>query len=98
MASNYGWDWGPVLIPAGIAKPLVLRGWATARLGAVRPLGDAGEDGTGVLRAHVDVRRAGAATDLTASVQVDGVHGSGVVPAGETAAVVEVRVPDVQRW
>ena len=38
MASNFGWDWGPDLVTAGIWRPLELRVWRRARLGAVRPL------------------------------------------------------------
>ncbi|HEY0239796.1 MAG TPA: glycoside hydrolase family 2 protein [Friedmanniella sp.] len=106
MASSYGWDWGPVLVTAGIWKPLALHGWATARITAVRPLVDVepgpGTDPdrpTGVLRAHVDLRRSpGEHGELTLTAEVGGVRTSVRVPAGATSAVVEVRVPDVQRW
>jgi beta-mannosidase len=37
MACNFGWDWGPTLVTAGIWKPVVLESWSTARLGEIRP-------------------------------------------------------------
>ena len=98
MASSYGWDWGPVLVTAGIWRPLVLRGWRTARVAAVRPLVDL-DGSTGVLTAHVDLTRApGAEEELRIEVEVGGQRGTVVVPPGTTSAVVEVRVPDVERW
>jgi len=57
MASNYGWDWGPDLVTAGIWRPLALETWRTARLSAVRPLVTV-EAGTGLLHAHLDIQRA----------------------------------------
>jgi beta-mannosidase len=38
MACNFGWDWGPTLITAGIWKPIALEMWNTARIRSVRPL------------------------------------------------------------
>ena len=37
MACNFGWDWGPALITAGIWRPIALESWSTARLARVRP-------------------------------------------------------------
>ena len=37
MACNFGWDWGPVLVTSGIAGPIGLEQWSTARLAEVRP-------------------------------------------------------------
>ena len=33
MACNFGWDWGPTLVTAGIWQPIGLHAWSTARLG-----------------------------------------------------------------
>jgi beta-mannosidase len=38
MACNFGWDWGPTLVTAGIWRPVWLHEWATARLATVRPM------------------------------------------------------------
>ncbi len=38
MASNFGWDWGPTLVTAGIWQQVQWVTWQDARLDAVRPL------------------------------------------------------------
>src|SRR5665811_32739 len=38
MACNFGWDWGPDLVTAGIWRPLLLETWHGARIDTVRPL------------------------------------------------------------
>lgn len=38
MACNFGWDWGPELVMAGIWRPAYLERWRVARLASVRPL------------------------------------------------------------
>ena len=38
MACNFGWDWGPTLVTAGIWQPIGLQTWSAARLAEVRPL------------------------------------------------------------
>jgi beta-mannosidase len=38
MACNFGWDWGPTLVTAGIWQPIGLHSWRGARLAEVRPL------------------------------------------------------------
>ncbi|WP_067505472.1 glycoside hydrolase family 2 protein [Actinoplanes sp. TFC3] len=37
QACNFGWDWGPTLVTAGIWQPIGLHTWQTARLAEVRP-------------------------------------------------------------
>ncbi|GGF20788.1 glycoside hydrolase family 2 protein [Subtercola lobariae] len=37
MAANFGWDWGPQLVTAGIWKEARLETWSTSRLAEVRP-------------------------------------------------------------
>ena len=36
MACNFGWDWGPTFITAGVWKPIYLQTWSTARIASVR--------------------------------------------------------------
>jgi beta-mannosidase len=38
MACNFGWDWGPTLVTAGIWRPIRLEAWSAARVAGVRPL------------------------------------------------------------
>jgi beta-mannosidase len=37
MACNFGWDWGPTLVTAGICQDVGLHTWSGARLAEVRP-------------------------------------------------------------
>jgi beta-mannosidase len=98
MASNFGWDWGPDLVTAGIWRALDLETWRTARLAAVRPL--VYVDGTtGLLRLHIDVDR-GSDPDRPLVVEVDvaGTRTEMTLPVGGSSVVVEVSVEDVRLW
>ena len=96
MACNFGWDWGPDLVTAGIWRPLRLETWREARIAAVRPLVEV--DGTtGLLRAHVDVQRTND-RPIDVEVEVAGQRASAVLGPGESSTVVEVTVPDVRLW
>ncbi|GIE93757.1 glycoside hydrolase family 2 protein [Paractinoplanes rishiriensis] len=37
QACNFGWDWGPTLVTAGVWQPIGLHSWRVARLAEVRP-------------------------------------------------------------
>jgi beta-mannosidase len=98
MASSYGWDWGPDLATVGIWRPLYLETWRGARIASVRPLVDIDRT-AGVLRAHVDLQRSSTMDGvLSVEVSVAGNRARVEVPAGETAATVEVRVEDARLW
>ncbi|MDP9794135.1 beta-mannosidase [Catenuloplanes nepalensis] len=96
MACNFGWDWGPTVVTAGIWQPIRLSTWSTARLDVVRPLVTV-DDGTGRVTVHATVARDGdAPLTLTAAI---GPHRRSVsIRAGESAGDVSVEVPDVRRW
>ncbi|MDQ1658751.1 MAG: beta-mannosidase, partial [Cryptosporangiaceae bacterium] len=55
MACNFGWDWGPDLVTAGIWRPIGIESWHTGRLGAVRPLVTAASAESGTVTFEVDV-------------------------------------------
>jgi beta-mannosidase len=57
MASNFGWDWGPVLVTAGIVKPISIQTWSTARLSSVRPVVTVGAGTVGNIELHIEVER-----------------------------------------
>jgi beta-mannosidase len=109
MACNFGWDWGPTLVTAGVWRPVWLHEWSTARLASVRPLVTV-EGDTGRVELHVEVQRsevqhargrpAGGPLVLTATVGEGdaAVEARVEVPAGRGEAVVTVTVPDVARW
>ncbi|MGI8414977.1 MAG: glycoside hydrolase family 2 protein [Nakamurella sp.] len=98
MACNYGWDWGPDLVTAGIWRPLSMHSWTVARIAEVRPQADV-DGATGVLRTHVQVQRAaGCDEPLTVEVQVNGIATRLVIGPQQTDTVVETRVDDVELW
>jgi beta-mannosidase len=66
MACNFGWDWGPDLVTAGIWRPIGIDSWHTARLASVRPLVTTATAQTGVVTFEVEL--VGAADRLTARV------------------------------
>ncbi|MFI6131918.1 glycoside hydrolase family 2 protein [Micromonospora sp. NPDC051141] len=95
-ACNFGWDWGPTVVTAGIWQQIGLHAWSTARLASVRPLVTVA-DGVGRVELHVDVARAGD-EPLTVRADVAGVTAEVTVPAGERTAVLALTVPDPALW
>ena len=100
MACSFGWDWGPDLRTAGLWKPVRVERWSVARLARVQPLVTLDADGTGRVAVHVDVERSGLVPDaaLTVRAAVLGVSASVTVPAGDSAAAVELAVPGAPVW
>ncbi len=96
MACNFGWDWGPTLVTAGIWKPVTLQSWSTARLSRVRPVVTVNDAG-GQVEVLVDLDRA---TDgaVTVSAAIDDVRMQIEVPAGESTVSMTLDVPDVALW
>ena len=95
MACNFGWDWGPVLVTAGIWRPIALESWSTARLDALRPLATLGDDGAGHLDLHLDVVRDTAA-ELRVRASVAGTIAEGAV--GDGTAQLSFAVPGTEAW
>jgi beta-mannosidase len=93
MAANFGWDWGPDVVTAGIWRPLALESWREARIASVRPLTDA----EGVLRAHVELERD---TDgpLEVTVRLAERTVTETVEPGRTSAVLTVELADAELW
>lgn len=85
MASNFGWDWGPRLITAGIWKPIELVAREHGRLAEVSVLATAepaGEGGwQGRLRVAVRTLGGSAGARLTAAVTGRGAAASCSRPA-----------------
>ncbi len=96
MACNFGWDWGPDLVTAGIWQPVALHAWRTARIGAVRPL-VAVADGRATVSVHVDVER-DSEQPLRVVARV-GEHSTTVeLPAGATSGSADVVVDNPRLW
>ncbi|MGW3603644.1 glycoside hydrolase family 2 protein [Micromonospora sp. NPDC005161] len=96
MACNFGWDWGPTLVTAGIWQEIGLHAWSTARLATVRPLVTlAGRDGR--VELHVEVERV-ADVPLTVRATVADARAEVVVPAGQRTAVLTLAVREPTLW
>lgn len=93
-ACNFGWDWGPTFITAGIWRPIGLHSWHTARLASVRPVVTV-DNGMGRVALHVAVERTDSAP-LLVSARIAG-H-TAVVTVDGDKAVIELEVPDVELW
>ena len=98
MASDFGWDWGPEIMTAGIWKPVYLESWQHAGIDGVRPLVALDGD-TGVVSVFVDLRWAPEASEpLRLEVSVGDARTAVEVPAGLRSAFAEVRVPMAKKW
>ena len=92
MACNFGWDWGPTLVTAGIWKPIRLESWTAARIASVRPeITLSGADGR--VTAHVETDGMGHGHRLRASVANVTVE----LPAG-AATTLDLLVPGPALW
>ncbi|MEP6796707.1 MAG: glycoside hydrolase family 2 protein [Lapillicoccus sp.] len=102
MACNFGWDWGPDLVTAGIWRPVRVERWHTARLANLRMLVTVSQlDGraNGRVEIHTDVVRAPGvgAAGLTLTLAVEGAPPVSV-PVTNGSPVLTVDVPDVDLW
>ena len=96
MACNFGWDWGPELVTAGIWRPVTLHRWTTVRLAAVRPLVGV-EGSTGTVEVHVDVERAAGGRPVRVAADIAGQDAEAEVGPDGTA-VLRLEVADVSLW
>ncbi|WP_433531865.1 glycoside hydrolase family 2 protein [Micromonospora sp. CA-263727] len=96
MACNFGWDWGPTLVTAGVWQEIGLHGWSVARLATVRPLVTV-DGGDGRVDLHVEVDRV-AELPVTVQAEVAGVTAEATIPAGERAAVLTLTVAEPELW
>ncbi|MFN8518161.1 MAG: glycoside hydrolase family 2 protein [Chloroflexota bacterium] len=97
QASDFGWDWGPTLIGAGIWKPVSLVSWDVARFDEVRVSATAPR---GVPRLRADIRVAHAPgadrAGLRVEVQVAGTVLTAAIADG--AAHIERPLRDAALW
>ncbi len=95
MACNFGWDWGPNLVTAGIWRPIGLCAWRAARFEQVRPLTT-----TDNVTVHIDLRRAPStvAEALTVSAEVAGARVEATIEPEADSAVLVLPVTDPALW
>ncbi|GAA2371496.1 glycoside hydrolase family 2 protein [Dactylosporangium salmoneum] len=92
MACNFGWDWGPTLVTAGIWRAIGLDSWSGARIAEVRP--QSRRDGVDVT---VRIERvAEGAVEVAAAV--GNVRVEGKLAPGEQETTLRVDVPDARLW
>ena len=99
MACNFGWDWGPSLVTAGIWQPLYLETWDTARIASVRPLVVSASEEKAVAQVHVDL--SGKSEGLELSLTLRGPAGRAVAEETGPADVhktITLDVSDPQLW
>jgi beta-mannosidase len=96
MACNFGWDWGPSLVTAGIWRPAWLHCWSIARLAQVRPAVTV-DRGTGIVELHLMIERT-RELPLVVTAEVDGVRAVARLAGSESTANLRLAVPHVARW
>ncbi|MDQ1708939.1 MAG: beta-mannosidase, partial [Frankiaceae bacterium] len=97
MACNFGWDWGPDLVTAGIWRRVSLQSWRTAQLASVRPVVDV-DGGRGTVVVHVDVARADHEAAVEVRAQIAGTAATLRLAAGASSGSLTLAVDDVERW
>ena len=95
QACNFGWDWGPTLVTAGIWQPIGLESWSVARLGSVRPQVTVDPDGRGRVELRVRLDRA-SPEPVTLTATVAGHQARATVDGEEALLILTVDDPD--RW
>lgn len=98
-ACNFGWDWGPTLVTAGIWRELGLHSWHTARLAEVRPQVTV-DGGEGRVDLHVEVARQEGteAIPVTLTATVGEVQGHVTLAPGQRRATITLVVQEPARW
>ncbi|MGK9221160.1 glycoside hydrolase family 2 protein [Microbacterium barkeri] len=96
-ACNFGWDWGPDVVTAGIWKPLGIENWSGTRIAAVRPLPRV-SDGHRSLEVHIDLEWEAGADDAEVSVEVAGHRAVVAAPAGAATVSTHIDAPDAALW
>ncbi len=87
MACNFGWDWGPALVTAGIWRPIYLETWNNVRIDAVRPLVTSANEQRATVDVHIDLDRQGdQAHETTTKVTLRDPDGE---PVAETTAALD---------
>ena len=104
MACNFGWDWGPALVTAGIWRPIHLESWRGARLKPVRPWITRADAELATVEVQIDLETQGPAAPRKAIVTLHDPAGRNVaraevtLPASEHHRAVPLHIDRPQRW
>ncbi len=96
MACNFGWDWGPTLVTAGIWRPVTLLRHSGPRIREVRPrVTVEGSQGVAAFEVRLD---AAAGVPVVVEASVGRLTVTHEIAAGADAVTAEVRVEDPELW
>ena len=97
MACNFGWDWGPTFVTAGIWQPIYLEAWDAARIASVRPLVVTANKKEAAVEVHVELEGETAGLELKLTLRDPEGH---IVAEKEqrSPAPVTLNVPEPQLW
>jgi beta-mannosidase len=100
-ACNFGWDWGPHYVTAGIWQPIRIEAWSRARIDSVRP--DVVLDaGAARVTVSVGLETLDPMPDLAVTAVLTAPDGSEAarltVPVDSTDVVLALEVADPELW
>jgi beta-mannosidase len=104
-ACNFGWDWGPHYVTAGIWQPIRLESWSRGRIASIRPdtaLHEGPGGTTATVGVSVGIERPDPASALTLTAVLTAPDGSEAartsVPADTDDVVLALDVADPELW
>ncbi len=97
MACNFGWDWGPTLVTAGLWKPVRLESWDRVRLAETRVSATLA-GGDGLVKVYARLARHGEAAPATLIAEIGGVTQTVAIEADAEEVSFDIRVPSPQLW
>ncbi|OWK26477.1 hypothetical protein AJ87_04920 [Rhizobium yanglingense] len=97
MACNFGWDWGPTLVTAGIWKPVRLESWDRARLLETRVSATLA-GGDGLVKVHAKLTQHGASGACRIVAEIAGVFHTVEIAEDAGEVSFDIRVPSPQLW
>ncbi|PKA44327.1 beta-mannosidase [Rhizobium sullae] len=97
MACNFGWDWGPTLVTAGIWKPVWLESWDRARLAEMRVSATLA-GGDGLVKVHAKLAQHGAPCACRIVTAIAGVSHTAEIAEGAGDVSFDICVPSPELW
>ena len=67
---NYGWDWGPMCVTAGIWRTIKLLAYNSARLGDIQMTQDHSQDNAVGVHVNVNIERVNASADTSVRISI----------------------------